>query len=459
MKKILSLITILALATSGNAQKFTSSESWVGKMTLGTQKLSIGFTIKTSVDNKQICTMDVPEQGAKNIPVTIIKNDKDSLHISIAALRATYKGGKISAENINGTFTQNGISLALNLQPGVSTTTRPQTPQPPFKYTSEEVVFSNKAERANLSGTLTYPVNFEKYEKGSVPIVLMITGSGAQNRDEELFDHKPFLVIADYLAKNGIASLRYDDRGVGKSTGPTDGTTTLNNLADAKCGIEYLRSLNKFGKIGVLGHSEGGTIAFMLGADKYVDFIVSLAASATNGIDVIVGQNKAVMQQQGVQQEIISNYTTALQKLYKDRVLGKKVTDKSQYIENLCLKNKLTLPDNLKGNLEKCITYGDNWLTWFLGYNPRKAISKTKCPVIALNGNLDLQVLSKENLTIIKKYLPKNNKNVIKEYDNLNHLFQHCTPATAINYGAIEETISQEVLNDITNWINNIKVD
>ena len=154
---------------------------------------------------------------------------------------------------------------------------------------------------------------------------------------------------------------------------------------------------------------------------------------------------------------MIDDYAVALRLVYTDRISGKEITDKSAYIETLCQTNKLTLPNNFKSNLVKCITFGDNWLTWFLGYNPAQAISKIECPVMALNGTLDLQVLSTDNLPIIKENLPKNEKSVIKEYDSLNHLFQHCTPTTALNYGAIEETISEEVLKDMANWIDTIK--
>ena len=195
----------------------------------------------------------------------------------------------------------------------------------------------------------------------------------------------------------------------------------------------------------------------MMGADRCVDFLISFAGGAANGIDLIVGQNEAAMQQQGVPQETIKDYASALRIVYADRVNGKDIDDKSKYIEDICNTKCLSLPDNFKSNLVKCITYGGNWLTWFLGYDPADAIRKIKCPVMALNGTLDLQVLSSDNLSVIEENLPKNKKNLIKEYDGLNHLFQHCTPATALNYGAIEETISDEVLNDITNWINLIK--
>ena len=458
MKRLFILLTTLMITSAIlHAQEAKTAESWSGTIMLGTNKLHIGFNILSLTDGKQACTMDVPEQGANSIPTEIIKNDADSLNISITTLRATYKGHKNSAESIIGQFSQNGMSFPLSLTPGKVELTRPQTPQQPYPYATEEVVFKNEAEEAVLSGTLTYPITYGFQAKETIPVVLMVTGSGGQDRNEEIFNHKPFLVIADYLAKQGIASLRYDDRGVGKSTRPTQGATTENNLADAEAGISYLRSLNKFGQIGVLGHSEGGTIAFMMGANQSVDFLISLAGGAANGIKVLVGQNKAAMRLQGIPAIIIEQYATALNILYKDRIEGKLIADHKQYIEDLCQTNKLTLPENFKANLAQCITAGGNWLTWFLAYEPSDAIRKIACPVMALNGNLDMQVLSKDNLPVIKESLPANDKHLIKEYDSLNHLFQHCTPATALSYGAIEETISEEVLRDIATWIKTIK--
>ena len=458
MKRISTfLLTIAASLMAAHAQNTTSSENWTGAITVGARKLNIGFEIKTSTDGKHTGTMDVPDQGAKNILVEITKNDSDSLCIFIAALRANYKGRKASPESIEGRFTQNGMTFPLNLKPGKVELKRPQTPEPPYPYATEEVVFKNEDEGATLVGTLTYPINYLFVPKESVPVVLFVTGSGGQDRNEEVFGHKPFLVIADYLAKRGIASLRYDDRGVGKSTGPTQGATTMNNLADAEAGIAYLRSLKQFGKVGVIGHSEGGTVAFMMGANKSVDFLVSLAGSTASGLEVIIGQNKAAMQLQGVPPMVIEDYAKALDILYKDRVARKQITNQEQYVEDLCKTNSLTLPTNFKSNLVKCITAGGEWLTWFLGYHPSEAIRKVTCPTMALNGTLDLQVLSKDNLPVIKANLPHNEKHLIKEYDSLNHLFQRCTPVTALNYGGIEETISEEVLRDVADWIMNVK--
>ena len=458
MKRIYAiLLAIIAFLMVGHAQNTNKSEFWSGIMNVGAQKLSIGFEIKSSSDGKYTGTMDVPAQGAMNILVEITQNNQDSLCITISALRATYGGRKVSSESIEGRFFQNGMNFPLYLKPGKVELKRPQTPEPPYPYATEEVVFRNEAEGATLSGTLTYPINYLFVPKESVPVVLFVTGSGGQDRNEEIFGHKPFLVIADYLAKRGIASLRYDDRGVGKSTGPTQGATTLNNLADAEAGIAYLRSLNRFGKVGVIGHSEGGTIAFMMGANKSVDFLVSLAGTAASGLEVIIGQNKAAMQLQGVSPMVIEDYAKALDILYKDRVARKQIANQEQYVEDLCKNHSLTLPTNFKANLMQCITAGGEWITWFLGYHPSEAIRKVICPTMALNGTLDLQVLSKYNLPIIKANLPHNDKHLIKEYDSLNHLFQHCTPVTALNYGGIEETISEEVLRDIADWIMNLK--
>ena len=458
MKRIYAiLLAIIAFLMVGHAQNTNKSDFWSGIINVGAQKLSIGFEIKSSSDGKYTGTMDVPAQGAMNIPVEITQNNQDSLCITISALRATYGGRKVSSESIEGRFFQNGMNFPLYLKPGKVELKRPQTPEPPYPYATEEVVFRNEGEGATLLGTLIYPINYLFVPKESVPVVLFVTSSGGQDRNEEIFGHKPFLVIADYLAKRGIASLRYDDRGVGKSTGPTQGATTLNNLADAEAGIAYLRSLNRFGKVGVIGHSEGGTIAFMMGANKSVDFLVSLAGTAASGLEVIIGQNKAAMQLQGILPMMIEDYAKALDILYKDRLAGKQIANQEQYVEDLCKNHSLSLPTNFKANLMQCITAGGEWITWFLGYHPSEAIRKVICPTMALNGTLDLQVLSKDNLPIIKANLPHNDQHLIKEYDSLNHLFQHCTPVTALNYGGIEETISEEVLWDIADWIMNLK--
>ena len=453
MKRLLSSYIVCLLALTSFAQ---TTQTWFGKLSLGATKLNISFNIKTLPDNQQVCTMDIPEQGAKDFPVQLVKNDADSLIIAMPALQANYKGHKTSAQSIKGTFTQVGYAFPLDLTPSKITLNRPQTPTPPFAYKTQEVTFHSVKNNATLSGTLTYPVNYNEQNAQSTPVVLMVTGSGAQNRDEEVFDHKLFLVIADHLAKNGIASLRYDDRGFASSTGNIDGTTA-DNLADAQAGIEYLRSLKQFGKVGIIGHSEGGTIAFMLGANQSVDFLISLAGAAAQGIDILIGQNKAILPLQGVPQEMANDYATVLKVIFEDRIQGTPISNPSQYVTGICESHKINLPLQLTTNLEKCISFGGQWIDYFLAYDPTTAIRQITCPVMALNGTLDMQVLCLDNIPLIKQHLPENKQHLIKEYEALNHFFQHCTPATALNYGQIEETISTEVLSDLVTWIQTIK--
>ena len=431
-------------------------QTWSGELSLGANKLNISFNIKTLADNQQVCTMDIPEQGAKDFPVELVNNDVDSLIIAMPALQANYKGHKVSSESIKGYFTQIGYTFSLDLTPRKITLNRPQTPTPPFAYKTQEVTFHSVKNNATLSGTLTYPVNYNEQNAPSTPVVLMVTGSGAQNRDEEVFDHKLFLVIADHLAKNGIASLRYDDRGFASSTGNIDGTTA-DNLTDAQAGIEYLRSLKQFGKVGIIGHSEGGTIAFMLGAKHSVDFLISLAGAAARGVDLLVGQNKAILPLQGIPQEMANDYANVLKEIFEDRIKSTPIADSAQYVADLCQDMQINLPAVLMANLEQCISSGGQWMDYFLAYDPSVAIRQITCPVMAVNGTLDVQVLAQDNLPVIQQHLPASEKHLIKEYDALNHLFQHCTPTTTLSYGQIEETISPEVLSDMVTWIQTIK--
>ena len=454
MKKITALCTFLLLTLTSYSQISPIGGKWWGILDVGGRKLTIGFDVNA---NEGQGFMEVKEQGAKGIPMDVRKVTADSLDISISSIGASYSGIRVAQDKIDGTFTQSGMKFALSLQPGEIPVNRPQTPQPPYPYLTEEVTFGNTAEDVTLSGTLTYPMMHFRYPAGTIPVVLMVTGSGQQNRDEEVFDHKPFAVIAHHLAVNGIASLRYDDRGVGKSTGSLEGLTTQNNRNDAAAGIAYLRSLGKFGKIGVLGHSEGGTIAFMLGADNAVDFLVSLAGSAAKGIDVIIGQNAAALKLSGFSDAVITQYCRALEVVHMDRINGVTIEDSVAYVDAVCSGNDIVLPASLKSNLESVVDSANDWFTYFLSHDPSEDIKKITCPVFALNGTLDMQVISKDNIPVIRENLPENTISQIKEYESLNHLFQHCTVQNSLLYGAIEETISEEVLEDISAWINSIK--
>lgn len=406
------MLFVLMLLVCSNASAQNISGTWTGLLDAGIQKLHIVFNINKDKDGKGICTMDSPDQSAKGIPAKLIYLSADSVSIKVEAAVIQYDG-KLEGDSIKGVFTQMGHRFALNLKQETIKYNRPQNPVKPYPYVTEEVKFFNNPADATLRGTLTYPVGYKKGDK--VPVVIMVTGSGPENRDEEIYEHKPFLVIADYLARNGIASLRYDDRGVGGSTSKQMAMNTKEVADDARYGINYLRGLKRFSKVGLLGHSEGGTVAFMLGAEDAVDFAVSMAGPGIDGVELLYSQSKIITE--------LSGQPFAMTKeMYID------------YIKNM--KNP--------------------WMDYFLEYDPVQDIKNTTCPVLAINGDKDTQVIASLNLENIKKNLPSNKKTVTKLYPGLNHLFQPCTTGLPTEYINIETTISEEVLRDIANWINSL---
>lgn len=386
-------------ATQVHAQ--TLDGSWKGDLKAGPVTLPLIVNIK---DGK--CTLDSPEQGAFGIETRVNYLSADSINIAVPAIGGTYAGHR-QGDTLKGTFTQMGMSIPIDLQKTVIERKRPQTPQPPFDYTTEEVTFDNAKGGASLSGTLTYPTGYDG--KSKIPVMIMVTGSGQQNRDEEVFGHKPFLVIADHMARHGIATLRYDDRGVGKSTGDTEKITTEDNMEDAAAGLDYLRASGKFGKTGVLGHSEGGTIAFMLAARGKADFIVSMAGCAVRGDSLLLEQTRAISGIQAITLEQVRTMAKA---------------------------------------------QNNAWTNHFIDFSPGVDISNTTCPVLAINGDKDLQVDAETNLGAAGRHL-QGRKNVsIKKYAGLNHLFQHCVTGKVGEYAEIEETMAQEVLDDIAKWVS-----
>lgn len=449
MKNILTvLLTIVSVFT---VKADTLLGNWNGKLEFGQMSLPIVFHI-TSDDGQKKCVMDSPDQGAENIPAVVDFLSEDSLAVSVPMIGAAYRG-KLHDGILKGKFSQSGMSLDLNLKPGEFVRERKQTPQPPFPYPTEEVVFVNPVDSACLSGTLTYPMTFAM--KRDVPVVLMVTGSGLQNRDEELFGHKPFAVIADYLAKMGIASLRYDDRGYGKSTGELKNATTHTFMTDAVAGINYLRNEKKFNRIGVLGHSEGGQIAFMCAADEAnkLDFIISLAGPGMSGYDILMKQNEDLLKVVPSAAAYYDDYCKVLRKVFNHIMAEKKIDDAAAIIAEYSKQVGAELPEDAEKNLQKVLKVATPWMVEFLKYNPTKDISEVSCPVLAINGDMDVQVDAQTNIGAIKKSLKENDKNRLKIYPGLNHLFQHCTTGQVAEYAKIEETISPEVLNDIAQWI------
>ena len=428
--KALRTLTSLALAMltfTANAQE----GSWNGELDVMGTKLPLVFNFSPNG-----CTMDSPSQNAKGIPAEKTVSDDGTIKVKVGMIGATFEG-KMADGEIKGTFTQNGFPLPLTLKAGKLAVKRPQTPVPPFPYKEESVSFTNAGYTFN--GTLTLPENYTK----QTPVVLMVTGSGQQNRDEELFEHKPFAVIADALARQGIASLRYDDRGWGDKSVNFANFTTDDFRQDAAAALPLLRK--RFNKVGILGHSEGGTIAMMLAAEGKVDFIVSLAGMAISGKETLVMQNRQAMSAIGLPKEMVDTYCNSISKALDEIASGKKASEI----------NIDDMPEALKPITIKALQQADTpYIRHFITVDASKQLSKIKCPVLALNGTKDTQVDCAANTTLLEKGLI-NSKHTIKKIEGVNHLFQHCTTGNVVEYQQIEETIASEVLEIIYSWINN----
>lgn len=413
MNRFLAIIMPFAISLCLSAGAQEISGPWKGTLDFGSTKLAIVFHF-----NGSECVMDSPDQGAKGIPAELLFISADSVSVSQKQLGAAFSG-RLRDGAIVGRFSQRGLTVALSLTPGEVVRSRPQTPVGPFPYKTEEVSFQNGS--ATLAGTLTYPEGWNG--KKRIPVAIMVSGSGLQNRDEEMVGHKPFLVIADYLARHGIATLRYDDRGAGASTGDASNATTFDFMEDAAAGIGFLRSHKKFSKVGVIGHSEGGEIAFMLAARKKVDFLVSMAGPGVQGDSILLLQNLNALRQAGMTMRITKEY----------------------------------IRDLIKAQ-------NNPWLDYFIDYDPVPDIRQVRCPALILNGDKDTQVDAGVNVTSIAENLPKNRsgryfvskRTVVTIYPGLNHLFQECETGQSDEYPLIEETISPEVLSDIAGWIGNL---
>ena len=453
---ITGLLAGVFFSSSVSAQDI--SGTWHGKLSIPTGSLTIVFHISQTEQGTYVTTLDSPDQGANGIKTQTTSFNDSTLIIQIPVIHASYKGKLNSDNTINGTFTQ-GMPLPLNLKKGeASRPKRPQEPQPPFPYRSEEVTVKNERDGINLAGTLTLP------EKGTkFPAVVMVTGSGAQNRDEEIMGHKPFFVIADYLTRNGIAVLRCDDRGTAASQG-THATATNEDFAtDTEAMVNYLRSRKEINakKIGIIGHSAGGIIAFIVAKkDPSIAFVVSLAGAGVRGDSLMLKQVELISKSQGMPDAVWQGMKPSIRNRYAILQQTDKTPEELQK-ELYADVTKTMSPEQLKDlntiqQLSAQISSMTSpWYLHFMRYDPAQDLKKLKCPVLALNGEKDIQVDAAMNLAAIQERITGNgNKNVtVKAYPNLNHLFQTCEKGTLAEYGQLEETINPEVLKDIIEWI------
>lgn len=423
--RTLTSVVFAMMALAANAQEGT----WNGELNVMGNKVPLVFNFSTNG-----CTIDSPSQGVNGIQAEKTVKDDGTISVKVGMIGATFEG-KMTDGEIKGTYVQNGFPLPLTLKPGKLVVKRPQTPVPPFPYKEESVSFTNA--QYTFNGTLTLPENYTK----NTPVVLMVTGSGQQDRDEELFSHKPFAVIADALARQGIASLRYDDRGWGDNSVNFADFTTDDFRQDAAAALPLLRK--RFNKVGILGHSEGGTIAMMLAAEGKADFIVSLAGMVISGKETLIMQNHQAMTAIGLPKEMVDSYCNGISKALDEIASGKKANEI----------NIDDVPVALKPVTIKALQQADTpYIRHFLTVDVGKLLPKIKCPVLALNGTKDTQVDCDANTTRIEKGLA-NCKHSIKKIDGVNHLFQHCNTGIVTEYQQIEETISPEVLQEVAKWI------
>jgi uncharacterized protein len=427
-KLIISVAAVLCAASLA-----AQSGPWTGKLKLQGSELTLIFNI-----DGESSTLEVPAQGAKDIPVEVSRGTSGSLTLGVPSINASFRGLRLG-NVIAGTFTQNGMSFPLTLSAGRPVINRPQTPAGPFPYTTEEVVFTNGD--ARLSGTLTLPEGCSD----TTPALVMVTGSGLQNRDEEILGHKPFAVIADALARAGIATLRYDDRGAGESTGDVINCTTDDFKDDALAGIRLLRS--RFSRVGVLGHSEGGSIALMLAEDGQADFVISLAGMVISGAQTLLWQNRHALLKAGVPETETDAYCSLLAEAFSAAVASEPLpTGEDRDLAPALLQNYRAVSAQLQMP----------YMRRFVGLDVSERLAAVRCPVQAFGGTKDTQVECSANLSALRAGLPANPATSIREMPGLNHLLQHCVTGETGEYGEIEETISGEVLSEMVLWVNEL---
>lgn len=464
---ILILLALAALWPPAQAQE-TASKSiegiWQGALSVSGIQLRLVVKIHKHPDSTLTGTMDSIDQGAKNIPIDQVTFKDNVLHLELKSIGGVYEGKRNRAGTaFVGEWQQSGNSLPLTLTHSdkAPEVRRPQEPQKPYPYDEEEVTFENSAAGVKLAGTLTKPKT-----GGPFPAVVLIAGSGPNNRNEDVLGHKVFLVLADYLTRHDIAVLRYDKRGIGASTGSYLKATTADFAADALAAVEYLKGRKEIApdQIGLIGHSEGGVIAPIVAAEsRDVAFVVLMAGTGLPGEQILYLQGALIAQAEGAsvqdvtRQKHLQEQMFAVIKQEKDPAVAEKKLEaiEARAIAQLPPAQKKAAESQMKQAQAGTKNLLTPWFRYFLTYDPKTALRKVHCPILVLNGSKDLQVPPKENLPAIKEALDQaGNKDVtIKELTGLNHLFQTCKTGSPLEYSKIEETMSPVALQTISDWI------
>jgi len=453
MKTFYTFLLTIVLSSVALSQDITGD--WQGELKFQGNALGINFHINKT-ENGFASTMDVPLQGVEGYKSDATTYIDSLLTIQIKELGIQYQGKLALKDTIVGNFSQNGMSFKLNLKRGNNLPNRPQEPKPPYDYVIKEVSYKSTTDDVVLAGTLSLPKG-----DGPFPAVMLLSGSGPQDRNSSIFGHKPFLLLAHELTQSGIAVLRFDERGVGESGGRTSEMTMATQMGDAQAGINYLLSNNQINrtKIGLLGHSLGGILAPKLAIENDIDFLVLLAAPGVNGDAMMLKQRKDLLKLRGATDKQIEGTNGMLASLYSE--LRKSSLEdealKTELQKKLAVKYQSTIPEKELNEMVNSIVDNEELMA-ILKSSPANYFQKVSCPVLALNGSKDFQVSAKENLAAIEKALSDGGNTAIEthELEGLNHLFQDSDTGDISEYQVIEQTMSPEVLRLITEWVSNI---
>jgi len=456
----LSLLLFMSAVSFSHGQKPLGD--WAGMLNAGPQELKIVFHI-TEEKGALRASMDSPDQGVFAIPMNQVSYDSMELSLGSTRFPVGYKGRYLpEKQEIRGVFLQSGFELPLTLSLDTVGPDRPQTPKAPFPYEIREVSYQNEKEDISLSATLTLPEG-----EGPFPALILITGSGPQDRDGSMFQHKPFWVIADAMGRKGIAVLRYDERGVGKSEGDFGEATSEDFATDVQAGIDYLLGVEKVDpqQLGLIGHSEGGLIAPMVAAaDPRVKFVITLAGPALPSTELLPLQQRTMLKRSGIADSSIQKASNLQQQMF-DVVLNNADVDKAReildanidtYLEPFSTQEKtmLGLNENTLDAQVKGLT--SPWMGFFLKVDPRDYLKQLDIPLLAIYAGKDFQVPAEENLEAFKPLVEKKPQFVSKTYPGLNHLFQEAETGLMTEYGQLTETFSNKVILDMIEWIKGL---
>jgi hypothetical protein len=459
---------VLELARTPRTMDLAQPTAWTGIIEIaGAGSLAMTFAVAQTPAGNWVGHMDVPGQGLLGFPLVHVTRTEGRLVAE--ALVTPSPPVRIEAEiapdglHLRGRFRQGPYDLAFDFERNDGYTgpklRRPQHPVPPYPYTVHEVRIAHP-DGHMLAGTLTVPEG-----EGPFAAAIAITGSGPQDRDETLLGHKPFLVLADYLTRHGIAVLRCDDRGVGGSGGDFATATTATLATDALAALRFLKTRAEIdaARIGLIGHSEGALIAPMTaGMDPAVAFVVLMAGPAVNGQEILRVQSRLILEASGAAPEKVAELGAQQELIFG---LLRRGVSQDELREGLrpVIEAQLALSGAAEGAdpsalLEQQVTaLSSPWMRYFLAYDPAPALAALRCPVLALNGELDLQVWHEQNLDRIKSIIESAGGQVtVTRYPGLNHLFQPATTGAFEEYGQIETTIDERVLRDIVSWIDRI---